>query len=133
MNLKIKMEEFVSNIPIVILDENFDYWMLKEMCNYPSFSNKWKDNSFFHTMMNRKKTEMMEEFLKWLIQFPRHPDLTMEEMTNLKWLYLNNNNLTSIPQSIGYLTNLQTLYLSNNNLTSIPSSLLNKDKLYMTI
>ncbi len=36
---------------------------------------------------------------------------------------LHNNNLTSIPKSIGKLSNLQELDLNDNNLTSLPESI----------
>ena len=39
---------------------------------------------------------------------------------NLQCLYLNNNQLTSLPVEIGNLVNLQYLYLYDNKLTSLP-------------
>ena len=46
-------------------------------------------------------------------------------LTNLKWLWINNNKLTSLPQSIGSLSKLEQLYLWDNKLTSIPTTLCN--------
>jgi len=53
-------------------------------------------------------------------------------LTNLIYLYLNNNPLTdSIPSEIGNLTNLIDLSLSNNQLTgSIPPEIGNLTNLY---
>lgn len=42
---------------------------------------------------------------------------------NLTGLWLDNNYLTTIPHSIGYITTLTELCLQDNRLTSIPSSL----------
>ncbi|USN54752.1 MAG: hypothetical protein H6765_09810 [Candidatus Peribacteria bacterium] len=38
-------------------------------------------------------------------------------------LYLQNNNLASLPTSIGTLTNLDNLQLANNVLTTLPGTL----------
>ena len=47
------------------------------------------------------------------------------DLTNLQTLSLYNNQLTTLPESIGNLTNLQTLSLSHNQLTtaSLPKSI----------
>lgn len=37
--------------------------------------------------------------------------------------YLNNNQLTSLPESIGNITYLQSLVLSNNQLSTLPESI----------
>ena len=45
-------------------------------------------------------------------------------MTGLLWLYLDDNQLTSLPSNIfSGLTNLQRLYLDHNQLTSLPSNI----------
>ena len=41
----------------------------------------------------------------------------------LTYLYLYNNQLTSLPESIGNLSSLEDLYLSFNQLTSLPESI----------
>lgn len=41
------------------------------------------------------------------------------EYDNLKWLYLDNNSLTELPESIAKLENLERLYLMNNNFTEL--------------
>ena len=38
-------------------------------------------------------------------------------------MYLNNNQLTSLPAEIGQLTSLTELYLSDNQLTSVPAEI----------
>ncbi len=48
------------------------------------------------------------------------PPTTLSTLTNLTTLYLNSNELTSIPNTITTLTKLKLLYLSKNKLTTIP-------------
>ena len=38
-------------------------------------------------------------------------------------LYLNDNQLTSVPAEIGQLTSLERLYLNGNQLTSVPAEI----------
>ena len=44
-------------------------------------------------------------------------NLTWDELKNLNSLNLNDNNLTSLPESIGNLTNLKRLYLYGNRIS----------------
>ncbi|HAC65646.1 MAG TPA: hypothetical protein DCF68_19470, partial [Cyanothece sp. UBA12306] len=39
-------------------------------------------------------------------------------LTNLSELYLQNNQITAIPEAIASLTNLSELYLDNNQITA---------------
>jgi len=50
-------------------------------------------------------------------------NLTWDELKNLNSLYLNDNNLTSLPESIGKLTKLKALYLGGNKLETLPESI----------
>jgi Ras of Complex, Roc, domain of DAPkinase/Leucine Rich repeats (2 copies)/Leucine rich repeat len=42
------------------------------------------------------------------------------QLTNLRTLYLHNNQLTALPPEFGQLTNLQELWLNGNQLTALP-------------
>jgi Leucine-rich repeat (LRR) protein len=46
-----------------------------------------------------------------------------EALINLTALYLYENELTSLPESIGNLTNLTKIILTENELTSLPESI----------
>eukprot|EP00002_Diphylleia_rotans_P037245 TRINITY_DN829_c0_g1_i9.p1 TRINITY_DN829_c0_g1~~TRINITY_DN829_c0_g1_i9.p1 ORF type:complete len:276 (-),score=35.96 TRINITY_DN829_c0_g1_i9:123-950(-) len=50
-------------------------------------------------------------------------------MTSLNELWLNSNQLSSLPESIGLLTNLKQLYLNQNHLSCLPRSIGNLTKL----
>ena len=45
------------------------------------------------------------------------------KLENLRILYLNDNQLVSLPEGLGQLTSLQTLNLRDNQLVSLPKSL----------
>src|SRR3970040_1175386 len=45
------------------------------------------------------------------------------QLTNLQYLELRDNKLTTLPAEIGRLTNLQTLTLSDNKLTTLPAEI----------
>ena len=47
------------------------------------------------------------------------------QLTQLQILYLHHNQLTTIPPELGQLTQLQYLYLGDNQLTTIPIQILN--------
>ena len=49
--------------------------------------------------------------------------------TELSYLALQWNNLSSVPESLGLLTGLSSLYISNNQLTSLPESIGNLSNL----
>ena len=46
-------------------------------------------------------------------------------MKHLRQLYLNNNNITTLPASIGNLKHLEGLYLSYNKIATLPASIAN--------
>lgn len=50
-----------------------------------------------------------------------HPRI--DSLINLQYLYVINENLTTLPKGIGALKNLQQLYLSGNQLKAIPDTL----------
>ena len=51
-------------------------------------------------------------------------DIThIELLTNLKSLYLQNNNIPTLPKEIGNLTNLTDLVLQHNNLNELPKEI----------
>ena len=66
---------------------------------------------FYH---NYKKCHNLNKFL---VRYKKNINSIDEE------LYLDNNQLQSIPSEIGQLSTLKTLYLDNNQLQSIPSEI----------
>ncbi len=56
------------------------------------------------------------------------PD-SFSNLSNLTWLDLSNNRLSTLPESITNLFNLTTLDLSNNRLSTLPNSFSNLSKL----
>ena len=69
------------------------------------------------------------DIFEFVRSFKKYSKLSDEEILNLRELLLNNNYLTSLPESIGNLTNLQTLILFYNRLTSLPESIGNLSNL----
>jgi Leucine-rich repeat (LRR) protein len=45
------------------------------------------------------------------------------QLSNLEWLDLSHNKITSIPEAVGQLSNLKWLDLSHNRINSIPEAL----------
>ncbi|XP_023344300.1 protein flightless-1 isoform X2 [Eurytemora carolleeae] len=58
------------------------------------------------------------------LQDDKFPE-AMEDMTSLRWLKLNNANLTKIPDELGKLVKLEHLTIKRNNLESLSSQLSN--------
>ena len=51
--------------------------------------------------------------------------MEINELANLKYLYLSGNQLKSIPENIQQLQNLKWLGLGRNQITELPKSLFN--------
>ena len=51
------------------------------------------------------------------------PENFGDKLKHLKVLRLHNNNITTLPASIGKLNHLQTLFLNNNKITALPASI----------
>ncbi len=64
----------------------------------------------------------------WL-GFPRDKQVIL----SLTTLMLIDNNLTTLPESIGKLINLRVLYLECNNLTALPESIGNLDLTFLDV
>ena len=76
-------------------------------------------NKYYEEVLNEKSLEDIQQWLSLV----KKRDYTLHELTNLKELWLNNNNLTTLPETIGQLKNLSGLYLEYNNLTSLPETI----------
>ncbi len=74
-----------------------------------------KDDSWLSTILEWADNHNIPEK-----QIPRN----IEELSNLEFLDLSNNNLTSIPQEFINLKNIQGLNLSNNDIRFLPKNLL---------
>jgi len=46
-------------------------------------------------------------------------------LSNLEWLWLQRNQLTTLPESIGNLSSLERLWLMGNQITTLPESICN--------
>ena len=64
----------------------------------------------------------MKTLQKWF-KDKCNKNYSLDELSNLKGLWLDNNNLTSLPPELGQLSNLKGLWLNNNKLTSVPPEL----------
>lgn len=54
---------------------------------------------------------------------------SITDLTDLVYLYLENNHLTSLPDRIGNLTNLRYLNIGGNQIDRFPESIINLSKL----
>ena len=52
----------------------------------------------------------------------RIQSITNEPPSSLRWLRLNGNGLTSVPDAIGKLKDLRRIYLNDNSISSLPQS-----------
>ena len=69
--------------------------------------------------------DIENELLVYWYNSIRGTNLTWDEMRNLKKLYLDDMELTSLPESIENLTNLKWLHLGYNKLETLPDSIVN--------
>ena len=66
----------------------------------------------------------LEEVTKLRLSYNQLTDVTgLEKLTNLKYLELNNNQLTEVPKGLEKLTQLLELSLDSNQLTEVPKGL----------
>jgi Leucine-rich repeat (LRR) protein len=68
-------------------------------------------------LINYKNVYKLDKFLI------KYINTNIDQVINLKALYLYSKQLQSIPTEIGQLTNLHSLHLENNHLQSIPTEI----------
>ena len=70
--------------------------------------------------------DWIQKIWKWADKFGITEDLIPRDrdaLLALTSLYIRNNNLSELPDSIGQLTNLRTLNIGENNLSKLPDSI----------
>ena len=97
---------------------------------------QWEQDGLGWFLLEKFPNHSMWKNLEYL--FLRENNLTslpssIGNLTNLEHLYSWENNLTSLPKEIGNLKNLKVLYLDNNNLSSLPSSIGNLKNLKVLV
>lgn len=96
-----------------------DVYNLKHILNWSAICSLHSDiyevtnfDQYFHIL----SVEKLKEILKL-------DEYTLKMLIDEELLYLDDMNLTSLPEEIGVLTNLKILILENNKLTSIPKEI----------
>ncbi len=65
----------------------------------------------------------LHKLLEWVNKYKIFKTKNVNNLINLKILYIGGKQLKEIPKELGQLTNLEELYLDNNKLKEIPSEL----------
>ncbi|XP_055998980.1 toll-like receptor 4 [Ostrea edulis] len=72
--------------------------------------------ALFDSLKNLELLDLQDNFIH------HFPTTLFKEQTKLKFLYLNNNCLSSIPKAVTHLRNLKELYIQSNKIKSLETS-----------
>ena len=99
-------------------DKILELWKTGESSNMELAVNLAKGNGFSLEELFPEKISLSYLNLEII------PDFVFE-LTQLKKIYLYNNEITEIPKEISKLVNLESLWLGNNKLTELPKEITN--------
>jgi len=120
------MENFVN-----IEELEFSYCKFNKDVNYDSFKNFLNITSL--TITDTEENKYLPEFIGELVSLKKlilnfnyvssFSESIMNNLKNLEYLDLSNNEITEIPENINNLENLKELYLSFNKISKVPEQI----------